>query len=221
MPGREAVIPRVVGLHIEVALVLSSVAVVSFLLRRAQIAELYSIGILSTDQRTTAMKAAIKYYIDARNIYPYILSLVPLSASKDTPVDIQPSTISALAFLALAEATLIAVLNDDPYAIAVADDRNEQNNEWMYKASAITKVRAVLLARMSLAAAENASQASVLLAESGSLRLDSDLIKYVDNLHRTAGGKTAGFLDINTGPDQTGEALAWLKGSRKILGFAI
>ena len=220
VPGREAARPKVVGLHNEVAFVFSSLAAVSCLLGRAQIAKLYSTSVLSAEQRMNAIKAAMKYYIHAHNIYAYILSLPSLSASKDAPVDIQPSTISALASLALAEATLTAVLKDDPYATAVADDRNEQNNEWMYKAPTISKVRAVLLARISLAAAEHASQASALIAQSGNGRLDGDLIKYVDSLRRTARGKAARFLGINTElADQTGEALAWLKGARKELGF--
>lgn len=224
LPGREAARPRVIGLHNEIAFVLSTLAYVQSLLARSQLKILQSAMLLSSEQRTTTIGTAMKHLLEAHKIYSYLLSLPSTSAAKDVPVDIQPSTVSALASLALAEATLIMVLKDDPYAAAVADDRNENNNEWMYKAPTISKVRAHLCARICLAAAEHARQAGALLAQSGSGKVDEDLVKYVDNLRRTARGKAARFLAIDAEmyPScKTGEALAWLKGARKELGFAV
>lgn len=66
--------------------------------------------------------------------------------------------------LALAEATLLAVLKDDPYPAVVAQGRNAQDKEWMYKAPDIPKVRAHLFARLCLAAAEHAGKAHGLCA---------------------------------------------------------
>jgi hypothetical protein len=123
-----------------------------------------------------------------------------------------------LASLALADATLVVVSKDDPYSAAVAEDRDENNKDWMYKAPTIKKVRAHLFARICLAAAEHASQACGLLTAG---KVDEDLVKYANDLRRTARGKAARFLAIDADlSDKTGEALAWLKGAKKELGFA-
>lgn len=222
LPGREAARPKLVGLHNEIAFTLSTLAYVQCLLARSQLRMLHGATLMSTEQKTAAIGAAMRHLLEAHRIHSYQLSLPPVSAAKDAPADTQASTISALASLALAEATLIMVFKDDPYAAAVADDRNEQNNEWMYKAPTISKVRAHLCARICLAAAEHAGQASALLAQSGSGKIDEGLIKYVDNLRRTARGKAARFLAIDTElSNKTGEALAWLKGAKKELGLAV
>ena len=221
LPGREAARPKLIGLHHEIAFTLSTLAYVQSLLARSQLKNLYGTTFLSPEQRTAAIGTAMKHLLEARSIHTYLLSLPSISAAKDAPVDIQPSTISALASLALAEATLIVVSKDDPYAAAVADDRDENNRDWMFKAPTIPKVRAHLFSRISLAAAEHASQASGLLAPGGIARIDEGLVKYANDLRRTARGKAARFLAIDTElSGKTGEALAWLKGAKKELGSA-
>ena len=222
LPGREATRPELIGLHNEIAFTLSTLAYVQCLLARSQLKSIYGATSMSSEQRTAAIGTAMKYLLEAHAIHNYLLSMPSVSAAKDAPVDIQPSTISALASLALAEATLVVVSKDDPYTAAVADDRNDQNTDWMFKAPTISKVRAHLCARICLAAAEHAGQASALLTRSGTGKIDEDLIKYVQNLRRTARGKAARFLAIDTElSNKTGEALAWLRGAKTELGFTV
>lgn len=222
VPGREAARPKLTGLHHEIAFVFSTLAYIQSLLARSQLKMLYGASVLSTEQKTSAIATAMKHLLEANSIHTYLLSLPSISASKDAPLDIQASTISALASLALAEATLIVVTKDDPYAAAVADDRNENNNDWMFKAPTIPKVRAHLFARICLAAVEHASRASGLLARSSTGKIDEDLVKYADDLRRTARGKAARFLAIDAElSGKTGEGLAWLKGAKRELGLAV
>jgi hypothetical protein len=164
----------------------------------------------------------MKQLLEAHSIHKYLVSLPSVSAAKDSPVDIQASTISGLASLALAEASMLFVSKDDPYATAVADDRDDSNTDWMFKAPTIPKVRAHLFARICLAAAEHAGQACGLLAGSTARKVDDDLTKYANDLRRTARGKAARFLAIDTElSGKTGEGLAWLKGAKKELGLAV
>lgn len=219
LPGREAQRPKLTGLHLEIAFVFSTLAYTYSLLARQQLSLLHGSSSYSNDQRSTAISAAMKHLLEAYNIHTYLLSIPSISATKEAPADIQPSTISALASLALAEAWLVVVSKDDPYAAAVAEDRDESNKDWMYKAPSIPKVRAHLYARLCLAAAEHAATASGLL---NGARIDDDLIKYISDLRRTARGKAARFLAIDTElSGKTGEGLAWLKGAKKELGLAV
>ncbi|KAK4545616.1 hypothetical protein LTR36_002569 [Oleoguttula mirabilis] len=224
LPGREPPRPLLVGLHHEIAFTLSTLAYVHSLLARTQLRTLFEATVASADQRTSAISAAMKHLLEANSIHNYLLSLLSVSAAKDAPIDIQPSTISGLASLALAEATLIVVSKDDPYAAAVAEDKNESNTDWMFKAPSIPKVRAHLFARICLASAEHATQAQGLLGRSGSTagKIDEDLVKYATNLRRTARGKAARFLGIDAElSGKTGEGLAWLQGAKKELGLAV
>lgn len=221
IPGREAPRPKVTGLHHELAFTLSSLAYTYSLLARSQLRSLYASNVLSPEQRTAAISSAMKHLLDAHSIHSFLLSLPSVSAAKDGPPDVQASTITALAALAMAEATLVVVSKDDPYASAVADDRNENNRDWMYKAPTIPKVRAHLYARICLAAAEHAGQAHGLLARSATGKIDEDLIKYANDLRRTARGKAIRFLAINAElSGSTGEALAWLNGAKRELGLS-
>lgn len=162
----------------------------------------------------------MKYLLEAHSIHKYLLSLPSISAAKDAPADIQPSTVSALASLSLAEATLIFVSKDDPYATAVADDRDDSNTDWMFKAPTIPKVRAHLFARICLAAAEHAGQACGLLTSNPTGSIDDDLTKYATDLRRTSRAKAIRFLAIDTElSGKTGEALSYLKGAKKELGL--
>ena len=217
IPGREAPRPKLTGLHLEIAFVFSTLAYTYTLLARQQISSLHG-STSSPDQRTAAVSAAMKHVLDAYNIHTYLLTIPSISAAKDAPPDLEPSTISALASLALAEAWLIVVSKDDPYAAAVAEDRDQNNKDWMFKAPTIPKVRAHLYARLCLAAAEHAATASGLLS---SAKIDDDLTKYIADLRRTARGKAARFLAIDADlSSQTGTALAWLRGARNELGFS-
>jgi hypothetical protein len=222
LPGREPPRSKVTGLHHELAFTLSSLAYTYSLLARSQLRILYGSNVLTPDQRTNAIGTAMRHLLQAHSIHSFLLSLPSIAAAaKDAPTDIQTSTITALAALAMAEATLIVVAKDDPYAAAVADDRNENNTDWMYKSPSIPKVRARLYAGIALAAAEHANQAHGLLARSTSGKVDEDLVGYANDLKRTARGKAIRFLAINAElSNSTGEALAWLAGAKRELGMA-
>jgi len=221
LPGREPPRSKVTGLHHELAFTLSSLAYTCSLLARSQLRILYGSHVLTPEQRTNAIGTAMKHLLQAHSIHSFLLSLPSTAAARDAPTDIQASTITALAALAMAEATLIVVAKDDPYAAAVADDRNENNTDWMYKSPSIPKVRARLYAGIALAAAEHANQAHGLLARGTSGKIDDDLVSYANDLQRTAKGKAIRFLAVNAElSGNTGEALAWLNGAKRELGMA-
>jgi hypothetical protein len=222
LPGREPPRLKVTGMHHELAFTLSSLAYTYSLAARSQLKVLYGSQVLSPEQRTTATSAAMKHLLEAHRIHAFLLSLPSVSAAKDAPADIQASTITALAALAMAEATLIAVTKDDPYAAAVAEDRNQNNTDWMYRSPTIPKVRALLFARIALAAADHATQAHGLLAHSpAGNKIDDDLVAYAHDLRRTARGKAIRLLAVNAElSGNTGEALAWLQAAKRELGMA-
>jgi len=221
LPGREPPRPKLTGLHHELAFTLSSLAYTYTLLARSQLRILYGTSVLSPDQRTSTITTAMKHLLTAHSIHTFILTLPTISASsKDSPPDIQPSTMTGLASLAFAEATLVVLLKDDAHAAAVADDRNDNNTDWMYKAPSIPKGRAQLYARISLAAAEQATQAHGLLARCPAGKLDEGLTTYANDLRRTAKAKAIRFLAINADlSGNTGEALAWLNAAKRELGL--
>jgi hypothetical protein len=224
LPGREPPRPKWVGLHHEIAFALTTAAYVQTQLARSQLRLLSGSAAVSSEQRPTVITAAIKHLLDAHSIHTYMVALPSLSAAaaaQDAPIDIHPSTISALASLSLSEANLTVVAKDDPYAAAVADDRNASNTDWMFKAPTIAKTRLRLLATICLAAAEHAAMASSLLSQSAG-KLDEDLVKYAGDLQKTARGKAIRFFALEADSTaKTGEALAWLQGARRALGLSL
>jgi hypothetical protein len=160
----------------------------------------------------------MKHLLDANSIHTYLVNRAGQWNSQPAAVDISASTMGALAALTLAEATLITVLKDDPYPSVVIEDRNKSNKDWMFKSVDIPKVRAHLFARLCLAASEHAAKAQAMLGHSS--KMNDDLLRYVDDLRRTAKAKACRFLacDADSG-GKTGEGIAWLRGAKKELGF--
>lgn len=219
LPGREP--PRVKGrgLDYETSFVLSTLAYTSTLLSRNQLHVLYAPTTPTPEQRTAAITTATKYLLQANSIHTHLLTRSDQTPPSATgPIDISASVQSGLASLALAEATLLAVLKDDPYPAAVAQERNRNDREWMIKAPEIPKVRAHLFARLCLAAAEHAGMALAMLG--ASKKVDEALVRYVDDLRRVARGKACRFLgtDAELG-GRTGDGIAWLRAGKKELGF--
>ncbi|KAF2209335.1 hypothetical protein CERZMDRAFT_47229 [Cercospora zeae-maydis SCOH1-5] len=223
LPGRDHARRKLSGLAHETAFTLSTLAYTHALLARSQLRALHASTLLPPEQRTSAIAAAMKHLLDAHALHTHLLSLPAVAAADDAPVDVQPATVSALASLALAEATMIVIAKDDPYIAAVSDARDENNNDWMFKPPTIPKVRAHLYARFCLAAAEHATAASGLLGRgSGAAKLQPELVRYAADVRRTARGKAARFLAIDAElSGKTGEALAWLRGARKELGLVV
>ena len=223
LPGRE--IPRVrgKGLDYELCFVLNNLAFAYTLSARAQLHSLYSSSTPTTEQRAAVITAATRYLLTANSIHSCILIRATEIPFPSTAVDIQSTTQSALASLSLAEATILAVLKDDPYPALVAQDRNSNDKEWMFKAPDLPKVRAHLFARLCLAAAEHAGRAHALLTGSAGASgkgVSESLIKYTKDLKRACRAKACRFFGIDAElGGKIGEAIAWLKGGKKELGF--
>jgi len=225
IPGREKGRLKIQSLEYEIYFVLSSLAYTYTLLSRSSLHPLYSSATSSptTEARTLAIQTATKHLLSAASIHSYLSNRSDSVSSPPPCIDITKSTFSALSSLALAEATLLAVLKDDPYPAAVAQDRNKNDKEWMIKAPDIPKVRAHLFARLCLAAAEHASNALSLLnasAGKGVGKIDGALLSYVEDLRRSGRGKACRFFGIDAElGGKTGEGIAWLRAGMHELGF--
>ncbi|ODH13969.1 hypothetical protein ACO22_06766 [Paracoccidioides brasiliensis] len=138
--------------------------------------------------------------------------------------DLDPSTQSALSTLALAEATLLAVVKDDAYLSACIQARNSLDTDWMVKAPDIPKVRTLLFARLCVRAAEYAEQAVASAGAVGGNRneakVDEGLLNYMRSLARVCRAKACRFFGVDAEiKGKTGEGIAWLRAGRGILGF--
>jgi hypothetical protein len=223
VPGREPQRKKLKSLESELFFTLQTLGFCYVLLARAGLRPLYirSGVMLSEEGRKAAIAGAMGHLLQTQAVHAYLL--VRGSGSQATATqavsDITPSVQSALAELALAEATLITVLKDDPYASAVAEERNKNSKDWMFKAPEMPKVRAMLFARLCLAAAEHA--ANGLASARNAKGVDERLITYLDDLRCTARAKAARFFGIDAeGVGKVGEGIAWLRGARGELGFA-
>lgn len=225
IPGRESTRLKVQSLEYEIYFVLSSLAYTYTLLSRVSLHPLYSSATASPspEQRTSFVTTATKHLLEAASIHDYLATRSDQVSTTAPCVDVTKSTFRALSSLAMAEATLLAVLKDDPYPAAVAQERNKNDKEWMIKAPEIPKVRAHLFARLCLAAGEHAGNALSLLSApgKGEGKIDADLLRYVEDLKRTGRGKACRFFAIDSElGGQTGTALAWLQAGMNELGLA-
>lgn len=224
IPGKENARLKIQSLEYEIYFVLQTLGYTYTLLSRVSLHPLYSSATASPspEQRTLAITTATKNLLTGASIHDYIATRSDQVSSTTPCIDITKSTSRALSSLSLAEATLLAVLKDDPYPAAVAQDRNKNDKEWMIKAPEIPKVRAHLFARLCLAAAEHAANAlSLLQASSGKQgKIDGDLLKYVEDLRRTGRGKACRFFGIDAElGGQTGAGIAWTKAGMHELGL--
>ena len=219
VPGREPPRLKSKGIESEILFTISALAYTHVLLARVHLLTLYSPTTPSTDQRTQLIQTATKHLLNANSVHNYLSSRAVETDASHALLETLSQTHSALAALAMAEATLLAVLKDDPYPFVVAQSRNKDDKEWMIKSPEIPKVRAHLFARLCLAAAEHAGRAEAGLSASG--RVNGDLLNYVKDLRRTARAKACRFLGIDADLEgETGKGIAWLGGARRELGFA-
>lgn len=222
--GREPPRVRGSGLDYEIVFLLSTLAYLQILLAQAQLRALYSSVTPSTEERTGIITAATKHLLQASSIHAYLVSRCHETLGFSPVIETTASAQEALAALALAEATLLAVLKDDPYPAIVQQDRNKSDNEWKFKAPEIARVRAHLGARLCLAAAEHAEKTNALLNALGkgkSNGVDEALIKYTSNLRRTSRSKACRLFGIDSEMrGETGQGIAWLISGMDELGFA-
>ncbi|KAF1989735.1 pH-response regulator protein palC [Aulographum hederae CBS 113979] len=220
IPGREPPRIKLRSLDVEIFFALSTLAYTNSLLARSHLHILYNGTVTTTEQRGIAISSAMKYLLEAHSIHSYLVTRAAQWTAAPATVDISQAMLNALASLTLAEATLITVYKDDPYPAAVAEDRNPNSKDWMFKNPEIPKVRAHLYARLCLAAAEHATRAQAGLG--GANKINEDFVQYIDDLRRTAKGKACRFLGIDSElSGKTGEGIAWLRGAKKEMGFVV
>lgn len=225
-PGREIERVKGRGLDYEIYFVHHAHAIIQDLLARQSLLGLYASVNPTTEQRLALIQNALKHLRTAYSIHTCLIQLA--SSSTDGPpafpsaaVDIQPAVQAALQRLTAAEVNLLCVLKDDPYPAILIQSRNESDKEWMIKAPTIPKVRAQVITRLCVGAAEHAAAASATLKAEGR-RVSKDLVEYVDDLRRTARARACRFqaLDSDLG-GATGKAIAWLYAGLNELGIEI
>lgn len=178
IPGkRENARVKIHSLEHEVAFVMATLGYTYTLLARTALHPLFSttttedLYAIGSQPRQASISTATKHLLDAASVYDHLARRAerPHGSHLASPpcADVSAATARAQCELALAEATLLAVLKDDPYPAVVAQDRNQNDKEWMYKAPDIPKVRAHLFARLCVAAAEHAAKAHSLCASQG------------------------------------------------------
>ncbi|KAI3322181.1 pH-response regulator protein palC [Xylariaceae sp. AK1471] len=225
VPGREAARIKIQSLEYDLFFTLSTLGYAYTLLARASLHPLYvtSGAPISLQERTAAITTATKHLMDAASVHDYLARRAESLSITPPCADIAQPTARAMASLALAEATLLAVLKDDPYPAVVAQDRNHNDREWMYKAPEIPKVRAHLFARLCLAAADHAAQSSSLCQSprgKGTSKLNDDLLRYLEDFRKTSRAKACRFFGIAAElSDQMGTALGWLRCGLQELGI--
>ena len=103
------------------------------------------------------------------------------------------------------------MLKDNLYPALVIRSRNKNDRDWMVKLPDMPRLRVGLLARLCFGAAERAGTAAANLWSGGG-KVDGDLLKYCEDLRRTARTKACRFLGIEKDLEgKTGEAIAWLR----------
>lgn len=223
VPGKATPRVKIQSLQYESFFALTALAFAHTALARAALHPLYvtSGALVGSQERTTAIQTATKHLLDSASVHDLVARRAEGLVTSPPCADISAATARALASLALAEATLLAVLKDDPYPALVAQDRNKTDTEWMYKAQDIPKVRAHLFARLCLAAADHAAQASALtkVTTKGVPKINDGLVRYVEDLRSTSRAKACRFFGIDAElSGQTGTALGWLQCGLQELG---
>ncbi|KAF4122946.1 BRO1-like domain [Geosmithia morbida] len=227
VPGRERSRVKINSLEHELIFMFSALGLTYVQEARAVLKPLYSTSneFVASQERTTAISTATKLLLQSASIFQYLGNRTEQGSVKPPCADVAPTTVRALASLSHAEATLLAVLKDDPYPAAVAQDRNKTDKEWMFKSPEIPKVRAHLYARLCLAASEHAARALSLAQASASsvgIKVDSSLIKYMEDFRRTSRAKACRFLGIDSElGGQTADGIGWLQAGLQELGVDI
>lgn len=208
------------GIDFEIAFTLTTLGyVLSNLAHSTVVRTLYAPQTPTPEQRTTAVQTATKYLLQASAVHSYISTFQVTSVVPD----IHPAAQTALSSLALAEATLLAVLKDDSYVATCIQSRNPNDKDWMIRAPEIPKVRAMLFARLCVRAAEYAEQATAGLGTVGAdekVGVEDDLLKYARVLGRVARARACRFFGVDAElAGKVGEGIAWLRAAKGALGL--
>jgi hypothetical protein len=215
------------GIHFELAFTLTTLGyVLSRLARAGVVASLYASSTPTAEDRTTAVQTATRYLLQASAVHNFLSSSPTFTAATVSTVpDLDAGTQSALSSLAMAEATLLAVLKDDAYITACIQLRNPNDKDWMINAPDIPKVRALLFARLCVRAAEYSEQAAAGFSAVGSAsgrsgRVDEEVVRYTGVLGRVARARACRFFGVDAElSGRAGEGIAWLRAARTSLGL--
>ncbi|GFF53413.1 pH-response regulator protein palC [Aspergillus udagawae] len=218
------------GIDFEIAFVLTTLGyVLSSLARSGVLRALYAPTTPTPEQRTAAVQTATKYLLQASAVHSLLASSPSFTgAARQTGTatslpDLDPAAQAALSSLALAEATLLAVLKDDSYVTACIQARNPNDKDWMVRAPEIPKVRALLFARLCVRAAEYAEQAAAgmgAVGAHGKTGIDEDVVGYARVLGRVARARACRFFGVDAElAGKIGEGIAWLRAAKGALGL--
>lgn len=225
VPGRDASRIKGRGLDYEIYSILTTLATLQSILARASLLRLHASPLPDPSQRLTHIRTASLALSTAHAIHTYLLQR---SNSPDGPptfppaaIDLHPTIQSTLQSYALAESTLLLVLKDDPYPSLLIQARSKIDKEWMIKPPEISRVRAHLLARLCLSAAEHAGRAiAALKSDIGSGKVSKDFVEYCADLQCVAHTKACRFFGLDADVSgRTGEGIAWLHAGMAGLGL--
>ncbi|KAI9892627.1 MAG: hypothetical protein M1814_001320 [Vezdaea aestivalis] len=153
-----------------------------------------------TDKDKTLSSASASF-LAAAGIASYVATRDPQMAE----------SLEAVKQLMWAEATLCFVRKDDPYPAVVAQERDQSDRDWMWKAQEIGKARALLDARLCLGAAEHAGRAG---AGGGGVG------GFATKLRAVARARACRFFGMDKEMEgMTGEGIGWLKAAGRELGI--
>jgi hypothetical protein len=220
------------GIDFEVAMVVSTLGyVLAGLARVETLRTLYASVTPPPEKRASSVQYATKLLLQASSAHS-LLASSSFTSTEGSPAAPQLNTAiqTALDSLALAEATLLAVLKDDAYTFACIQSRNPQDKDWMVRSPEIPKVRALLFARLCVRGAEYAEQAAAGLGSAGSKsrgsssssagKVDEDLIKYAQTLGKVARARACRFFGVDLElSGKVGEGIAWLRAGKGALGL--
>ena len=212
------------GLDFELSFVLSARAYVEAAFARSAMQMFYAKPGSSLEERKDFVKKATDHLLRASSIHEYLGGRNADITFPGAAADIAASAQSALSASALAEATLLSILVNDPYQAILMQDRDKSDLEWMYKAPDIPKVRAVLFARLAIRSAELGDKASALLSRESNKdkTIDESILKYLSNLQAVSKAKGCRFFGIDSElSGNVGEAIGWLIAAKKFLGYRV
>ncbi|KEF57305.1 uncharacterized protein A1O9_05222 [Exophiala aquamarina CBS 119918] len=226
IPGRDNDRVKGKGLDYEIYFVHHTLALIHNLLARQSLLGLYAATVPTTEQRTSFIQNATKSLKTAHAIHTYLIQRAN-SSSEGPPafppnaIDVSVPVQSALQHLAHAEFNLLCVLKDDPYPALLVQSRNKDDKEWMIKAPQIPKVRAQVLTRLCIGAAEHATAANASLKVEGS-KVSKDFMDYCDGIYRASRAKACRFQALDEDlAGKTGTGIAWLRAALNELGAEI
>lgn len=242
--------PRIArpGLSYEIFWTLSTLAYAYTLQARSQLLQILSPSATSsskppsTDPQLLFNQAAGNFLTSA-SIFTHLLSRPQPSSAGSWPIELTTPALSAFSSLALADATLTAVTKQDPYPTYISltsrnRDSKKSTKEWLYNPpDPPTSPRALLLARLCIAASDHASTAlgllstsntgrrALFLQRSGAAKSDDvpgeitdDLLRYLESLQKVSRAKSCRFLGIDAeSSGRCGEAISWLLLAKSIL----